>query len=443
MKKIVFFFMIFGLLFSAISYGANIDTYGVGSKATALGGAYAAYADDVYAIYYNPAGLMQLKQKEISLGTHVIDPKLEGKNYLVDIGGSTLAGPDDFEDESRVLIVPHIGFAMPINEKMAFGIAAYVPFGLNIKWDDTPSLYLNPASYNCYEAAYFREVVVPTIAYKVNDKLSVGIGVALGRAESWSYKNAYEFLPLSVREKVEMTDDFNYSFNFGVMYKPTNQLTLGLTYRSMTKEDFEGDLKLTDIDAQKKQLLQAQGLTKFKTDVALDDLYLPNQIQIGLRYTPIEKLSIEADVVWTQWSIVDYQTLEIKDPVFQAALGGKELKVRRDWKDTNQVKIGVEYKATDIFTLRIGYFYDPTPIPEDTFDMIWPDADKKTYSIGAGINLGNWQIDGVVQYTMTEKDTVIGGESENLNHSYGHNAQVKTKAQGELWGFGLTVTYRF
>ena len=75
--------------------------------------------------------------------------------------------------------------------------------------------------------------------------------------------------------------------------------------------------------------------------------------------------------------MVDYQTLEIKDPMFQQALGGKEIKMKRDWKDTNQVKIGIEYKPTDILTLRCGYFYDPTPIPDDTYDSIWPDADKK------------------------------------------------------------------
>lgn len=445
MKKIFLFIisLIIIIFLATTSFSANIDTYGIGSKATALGGAYTAYADDVFAVYYNPAGLTQLNMKQIALGTHVIDPKLEGKNFLVEKSGSTLAGPVDFEDESNVLIVPHIGFAMPINEKMAFGIAAYVPFGLHIKWDDTANLYLNPASYNCYEAAYAREVVTPTIAYKINENLSVGFGISLGKAESWSYLNAYNLLPLTVKEKVELSDNFNYSFNFGVMYKPTKELTLGLTYRSFTNVDFEGDLKLTDIDDSERILLQAQGLTKFKTDVAVDDVHLPNQIQFGVRYTPTEKLSIEADIVWTQWSMVDYQTLEIKDPIFQAALGGKELKVKRDWKDTNQVKIGLEYKATDILTLRIGYFYDPTPIPQDTFDMVWPDADKKTYSLGAGINLGNWVIDGVLQYTITEKDTVIGGESVNLNESYGEDAKVKTKAQGQLWGFGLTVTYNF
>lgn len=51
-------------------------------QATALGGAFAAYADDVYAVYYNPAGLTQIKNKQISLGSVNIDPYLKGKKII-------------------------------------------------------------------------------------------------------------------------------------------------------------------------------------------------------------------------------------------------------------------------------------------------------------------------------------------------------------------------
>jgi len=443
MKKLMLFLSIILLISSNTLFAANVDTFGIGAKATALGGAYAAYADDVYAVYYNPAGLTQIKNKQISIGSIMIDPYLKGKNYKIEKNGSTLAGPVDFEDESPLFVVPHLGFAMPINEKMTFAIAAYIPYGLHLRWDNTENFYQNPGSYNCYESWYYREAVTPTIGYKINDKLSIGFGVSLGKSEAGTYLNSYDMWPLTVREKIELTDDFNYSFNFGVMYKITDQFTIGVTYRSMADADFEGDLKLKNLSQTEKAILAAQGITRYKTDVSLDDVDHPNQVQIGLRYSPNPKLSIEADLVWTQWSMVDYQTLEIKDPMFQQALGVKEIKMKRDWKDTNQVKIGIEYKPTDILTLRCGYFYDPSPIPDDTFDNIWPDADKKTYSIGAGLNFGKWQIDGTFQYTITEKDRIVGGESVNLNDTYGEDTKVSFKAGGDLWGYGITITYNF
>ena len=120
----------------------------------------------------------------------------------------------------------------------------------------------------------------------------------------------------------------------------------------------------------------------------------------------------------------------------------------RYWKDTIQVRLGAEWKVTDILTLRCGYFYDPSPIPDDTFDTVWPDADKKTYSIGVGLNFGKWQVDGVIQYTVTETDRAIGGESENLNDAFTvaplvYGEVTNLKAEGVLWGYGITITYNF
>ena len=40
--------------------------YDIGAKATVLGGAFSAKVDDFSAIYYNPAGLVQIKRPEIS-----------------------------------------------------------------------------------------------------------------------------------------------------------------------------------------------------------------------------------------------------------------------------------------------------------------------------------------------------------------------------------------
>ena len=75
------------LLFMALStggaYAGNVDTYGIGAKATALGGAFAAQADNVFAVHYNPAGLMQLKSGAVEAGLTMLDPKLTTRGYTV------------------------------------------------------------------------------------------------------------------------------------------------------------------------------------------------------------------------------------------------------------------------------------------------------------------------------------------------------------------------
>jgi len=402
---------------------------------------------NVYAAYYNPAGLANLKNKQISLGSIFIDPNLKAKSVEISNALGVTSNPPTIEDESPLLIAPHLGFAMPINEKIVIGIAAYVPYGLHLQWDDNPTT--NPLSYNCYESWYYREAVTPTIAYKINPKLSVGFGISLGKGEAGQYLNSYALylntlsagFPINVKEEIELTDDFNYSFNIGLMYNIFDSLTIGITYRSMTDMNFKGDLKF-------KSANPVPPFSPGKYDVSLDDVDLPQQVQIGLRYQPNEKVSLEADLVWTNWHIVDNQTLNIDDPTLRAMLQTDKIEHPRYWKDTIQVRLGAEWKVTDILTLRCGYFYDPSPIPDDTFDTVWPDADKKTYSIGVGLNFGKWQVDGVIQYTVTETDRAIGGESENLNDAFTvaplvYGEVTNLKAEGVLWGYGITITYNF
>jgi len=163
-------------------------------------------------------------------------------------------------------------------------------------------------------------------------------------------------------------------------------------------------------------------------------------------YKPNEKLTLTADIVWTNWSIIDKYTVKFHEALIPGISGDKEV-FPRNWKDTRQVRIGIEYKLNEIITLRGGYFYDPSPIPDSTFDMLWPDADKKTYSFGVGLNFGKFSVDTVLQYIVAEYRREIGGESVELNSTYegstGEPGTVAMSADGHLWGYGITVNYRF
>ncbi len=455
MKKYLLFFLL--LFFCASNaFAGNVDTYGIGSKATAMGGAFTAYADDPFAVYYNPAGLTQMKTEMFSLGLMVMNPNLQAKDFQVPALG---IGPANFSDESPYLYVPHVGFATPIDDNVVFGIALYAPFGMDLEWPSNPAR--NPAAYNCYDAGIVREVVTPAIAYRYNDQWSFGLGVSFGRANDYAKLQSLGLAQqgFTAAEEVDMDDDFNYSFNVGVMYRPMDTVSVGVTYRSRTDTDYDGHLELAGLTAAEKANLNTllktasggamQGLTHYSYKVSMSSIDFPDQLQVGVRYQPHERLSLEADMVWTNWSIVKTETLKIEDRELQQALAilaGQKTPVTqivtpRYWKDTKQVKLGIEWKATDLVTLRGGYFYDPTPIPDNTFDVVWADADKTTIAAGIGLNLAPWTIDGVVQYTNVEHERIIGGESVNLNDTYGQ--EVKVRADGEVWGFGLTFNYTF
>src|SRR3989339_598557 len=53
---------------AAVATGASFLKVGAGARAAAMGDAFSAVADDVTALYWNPAGLIQLKQNQLTIG---------------------------------------------------------------------------------------------------------------------------------------------------------------------------------------------------------------------------------------------------------------------------------------------------------------------------------------------------------------------------------------
>jgi len=424
------------LCMTVSSWAGNVDTYGIGAKATALGGAFSAYADDPFAIYYNPAGLTQIKQPMFSVGANVIKPVLRVHDYQVTNMTAPSAGPADMYDQSRLLVVPHLGFTMPVGKGFSAGIAAYVPFGLDIQWKhDIPAAGYcsNPGAYDSYRSWYMREVVTPTVAYQFNDYFSVGAGISLGKTKSGVERLMFAPSSGALRNKrvlTDLEDDFNWSFNVGLMFRPLKSLSMGLTYRGKTDTDLEGTTEVKGIPNSKVH--------------AKTEIDSPDQIQAGIRYMPSDRVSVEADLVWTHWSTVKSYTVKFDRPLLGVVSSEY---FPRDWEDTYQLRLGAEWKVNTMFTLRGSYFYDPTPIPDDTVDLQWPDADKHTFALGTGLNFGNLSIDATVQYTwIPTRQLQVNGESENLNNAYhngGGSPRVSLEADGHLWGGALTMNYQF
>jgi long-chain fatty acid transport protein len=539
---------------SVPSHAGNIDTFGIGAKATALGGAFAAQADDPFALYYNPAGMSWVKQKKFSMGVQALVPDLQIENFHVvsqtqeDLNerqDPLIKNSKDFSNDSNALFIPNLGFSMPINDKITAGFAVYVPWGVELEFDSNP--YNNPATFNAYHVYMVREVFTPGISYRINDKLSVGMGLSFGKSHTGLEKLVYiasdlghvkrqaeyiadelfQLIDKSAKEvnenapdvissstatlvlsanadqltnqqkyllelfstlsasdiesseqigeyfasaydgvpgrdhgtqvEVEMFDHFNVSVNLGLMYQVSPTTRFGLTYRSQAKESYKGDFKVLRPD---KSIESIDAEMDYKQ---------PDQLQWGIRYQPHEHLAFEMDMVWTQWSVMERQVTTLSRDFQVHTLPGNEVldsqtvthifDLERNWVDTIQKRFGIEWYAKNWLTLRLGYFYDPTPIPDETMDFQWPDGDKKIYSLGMGIKgnffhykgqplkLDNLNIDLVFQYGKSEYKRYLGGESHNMNESYDlteyYHRHAHLSASGQVWGFGCNINYAF
>lgn len=92
-------FLTFNLCFAgAGTKGGEFLKIGVGERAIGMGGAFCSIADNVTAVYWNPAGLAQLKMRELSAMhlQYLVGVKSEYLGYAQPIGKGTLAGQISF-----------------------------------------------------------------------------------------------------------------------------------------------------------------------------------------------------------------------------------------------------------------------------------------------------------------------------------------------------------
>ncbi len=103
------------LVFPRIAHANPLDTFGFGSRETAMSGAVSADVADFSANYYNPAGLARAKSLEISIGYFRADHflKIDGKENAIDPVRGIVAG----------VVAPGELFKIPF----AFGLGLHLP----------------------------------------------------------------------------------------------------------------------------------------------------------------------------------------------------------------------------------------------------------------------------------------------------------------------------
>ena len=426
-RALSIFTALFALSSVTPAWSGMVDTYGIGSRATSMGGAVSASPSPTFAPYYNPAGLSTVKSPTLAVGVLTTTPDISVDDYRVP-ALPPLAEGQDFEDTTGSLVVPHLGFAMPINDKFSGGVALYAPWGMHVKWGDNPES--NHGAFNNSEAYYQRVSITPALAYKVNSKLALGAGLSLGRSDTGAdFIQLDKYLGGATHKlEAELSDDFNVSYNLGALYQATERLTMGLTYRSRTQASFEGDLK--------------DNGTKVAT-VELDYDH-PEQVQGGVayRFGAAKSLLVEADATWTRWGINDTQSQYVTYTAGPETGNTTAMIINRNWDDTTKYSLGAEWTINPTITLRGGYTWDPTPVPDESLDFIWPDGDKHTFALGTGITFGAFTIDIAASYANITGKRVITGESDALNLSYG-GAPVSLVADGRIINVGVTTTYTF
>ncbi len=109
--------------------GASFLKIGVGARASGIGSAYTAIADDVTALYWNPAGLAQMRKKEIA-ATHTelfADTRYDFIGYAMPLGSviaRTVANSDRAKQSDQIATSGRQGDLPRDDKRLVFGVGA-------------------------------------------------------------------------------------------------------------------------------------------------------------------------------------------------------------------------------------------------------------------------------------------------------------------------------
>ncbi|GAB4131434.1 MAG: outer membrane protein transport protein [Raineya sp.] len=415
MKKITF--TILGLCAALWAEAGGFQVVLQGVRQTGMGNTGSALAD-VSNAFYNPAAVGFVEGSSIAAGVNAIFANTE---FAPNSGGEV------FKTENPIStpFYLHAMFGFGKDKAIKAGLSVVTPYGSTVKWEDNwvGKTYLEKISLR---AIYIQ----PTIAYKINDKVSVGGGfqyvlgsVNLQRKVALPVNGLYADSELK-------GNSTGFGWNLGVAFRPVEQVSLGLAYRSQV------DAKVTDGTATFSNIPSLSGPVGAAVAASFPNLQgstastgfesalpLPAVLTFGASWMPNENFTLNFDARYTFWSAYKELAFTFKDPV----AGSTSSVSPRNYKDKIVLGVGAEYKIKDL-RLRAGGYFDPSPVQDGYMTAETPDANTTYLAGGLGYKIGKANIDLSVLYADRAKRSNTNVPLDNRGQPIGPNGDFKTKA---------------
>lgn len=398
--------------------GASVGNYHAGI---------AAIAEDASTGYYNPAGLIMIKNQQIVFGSDIVDTDIR---YRGTVNVSTLGSGPQFVNVQGggFNFIPNLHYAAPISDNFVFGFNIVVPFGLKTDYGQTT---------NVRYAATLSQIQVidytPSIGVAFNDHFSAGLGLDIEHMNGQF--NQFATLAGTANDTISNNagSDTAYGFHTGVLVRFSELTRVGLDYHSQT-------------------VFHMDGTSKFLGKLANFPALNPNGEQLSNAFTanmtlpPITTLSLFrvlnpkwdllASLSYIQWSTFNTFILKNVAGVRMASTGisstnNLDVIINEGFRNVWNYSVGANYHANDQWIFRTGLGYDQSPAVNQYRSLQIPDSDRIAAAVGAhyqatkhiGLD-ASWNHLFVRNTRINNLSQVVGPETVTTNGSVRGGADV-------------------
>lgn len=412
--------------------------------------------DDASSIFYNPAGLAGASGFTLSAGVTAIAAY---GSFTDDFTGA------EWDLANSTIPVPHVYASYGVTPQLTAGIGMFVPYGLGTKWPlDTSMTAVElrqtdafPGRFLGWDSDLNSIYIQPTVAYRLNDMLAVGAGfdfvigsIDLNQRLDLSEYNvpgaSESFGQLGIPPGTDFANGHLYASgatgiggHFGIIVRPVPRLQLGARYISKVTLDYDGNADFTQVPTgvvlppnnpialatctptcaldptQPLPLdLVLAGANLFSSGSLLGDqtvttsITMPDQLSAGLAFDVAPTLTLMADWQWVHWEVFYELVAHLS--------GGDSLRLEDDYHNTNAIRVGFEWWASDRFALRGGYLKHQGAAPPQSVTPLLPEGSRNEFTGGIGVRLSS-MLSADLAYQFLRQDKVRGRVVEPISGS--------------------------
>jgi long-chain fatty acid transport protein len=411
---------ILGACTSAGANGIALNEQSASSAGTAYAGR-SSSALDASTIYGNPAGLTKLKRSEISGGAAVVSVSDDISNAQSSAAGTNKG------DSVPLGVVPFVYMSTPLDDRFSFGLGLYAPSGLINDYENS----FQGRYHGSYSTT--KEVTLqPTIAYRINDYVSIGGGPTINRFTA-KLKNDLATGALNNGQDTEVTikgDDTALGYNLGILFDLSEATSWGINYHSKVDYHLEGHTEV----AGSPSVIPLDGNYKSKIDITM-----PESVDTSITHHFNNRWTGYLGTTWKRWSRIEKVETNNSglSPLGEAAGLGR-MTEEMNWRDTWSTAVGASYQWNPQWLLRAGYAYDPSPITNADRSVRIPVGNRQAVTLGGAYSPNSdLTIDFAYGYLWDSKVSVNQSNNSGLQPQYSANYNNSAN------GVSVQATYRY